>query len=146
MTFLKKLLGSSSAKILKAAHAGDLERVKLLLARKADVNACDDRGRTPLDHAAWNGHKKLVELLLANGAHVHGGHPRDNQGTPLSRAATNGHREVTELLLAHGALVDSRPAGCEGRPLVRAALNGHKEVVELLLANRASVNDPQNSA
>ena len=44
--------------------------VELPLANGADVNAKTGRGLTPLRHAAFKGHKDVVELLLANGPDV----------------------------------------------------------------------------
>jgi ankyrin repeat protein len=41
-----------------------------LLAYKADVNAKDDHGQTPLLEAAARGDLEIVELLLANKADV----------------------------------------------------------------------------
>ena len=42
--------------------------VELLLANKADINAKDKGGTTPLRVAAFAGHKDVVALLLANKA------------------------------------------------------------------------------
>jgi len=59
--------------------------VELLLANKAEVNAKDNGGRTPLHSAAESGHKDAVGLLLANGAEVNA---KNNYGwTPLKEAA-----------------------------------------------------------
>jgi hypothetical protein len=55
---------------------------KLLLANKADVNAKNDRGETPLHLAAKEHRKDVAELLLAKGAEVNA---KDNEGyTPFS--------------------------------------------------------------
>jgi ankyrin repeat protein len=42
----------------------------LLLANKADVNAADNSGHTPLGGAAVTGQKDMVELLLAFKAEI----------------------------------------------------------------------------
>jgi len=61
----------------------------LLLAYKANINAKDDIGLTPLHRAAIYDHKILVKLLLANKAEVND--RADNGFTPLHYAAINGH-------------------------------------------------------
>jgi len=43
--------------------------VELLLANKADVNAKDNSGKTPLHIAVSKGHKDVVELLRQHGGH-----------------------------------------------------------------------------
>jgi len=42
---------------------------ELLLANKADVNAKDNKGYTPLYYAADKGHQDVVELLRQHGGH-----------------------------------------------------------------------------
>ena len=53
-----------------AAHTGNIEAVKKHLASGADLNTKDSEGGTPLHHTAWNGHKEVAELLIAEGANV----------------------------------------------------------------------------
>src|SRR5208337_2904389 len=75
--------------------------VEVLLAHKADVNARDNRGLTPLHLAADSGHKDVVEVLLANGAEVN---PKADDGeTPLNFAAGQNQKDVVDVLLAHKA-------------------------------------------
>jgi ankyrin repeat protein len=80
--------------------AGTGEIVALLLAKKADVDAQDNGGWTPLHMAARSGCKEVVQILVANKAKVD---VKDNNSvTPLSRAMMQGHREVVELLRLYG--------------------------------------------
>jgi ankyrin repeat protein len=51
-----------------AASLGNAETVKLLLERKANVDAQDDEGFTPLMNACQNRHIEVVRLLLGKGA------------------------------------------------------------------------------
>ena len=112
-----------------AAAFGHRDVAELLLANKAEVNAKDDDGHTPLHAAAFNGRRDVAELLLANKAEVNA---RDDDGaTPLHYAARQGHRDVAELLLANKAEVNARDDD-GATPLELAALNGHRDVAELL--------------
>ena len=51
-----------------AAKTGNVEQVRQLIAKSADVNAKDDMGVTPLGFAAGKGHKDVAELLKKHGA------------------------------------------------------------------------------
>ena len=55
-----------------------------------DVNAKTGLDATPLHFAAREGHKELVELLIANGADVNA--KRESGYTPLNFAAGRGHK------------------------------------------------------
>ncbi len=92
--------------IHKTAATADLAGVQAALGRGADVNAGDDGGTTPLQHATANGHKEIAQLLIANGADVN---TKDiGGGTPLHLAAIGfRHKEIAELLIAKGADVNA---------------------------------------
>jgi uncharacterized protein len=85
-----------------AAKAGDLAKVKTLLEDyPMMVSLKDKNGYTPLHLAALNGHKDVVELLLAKGADIDA---RNKEGkTPLQRALKSDNYELGDILLAHGA-------------------------------------------
>jgi ankyrin repeat protein len=89
------------------SKAGHGNTIPLLLEMGADINAKDDRGRTPLSLAAKHGHEATVKLLLKMGAGVN---VKDNYSySPLSLAAKHGHEAIFRLLLKMGASVD-----CQG--------------------------------
>ena len=75
------------------ALRGDVEIAKLLMERGADPSASENWA---LGMASWNGHAKLVELLLKD-ARVD---PAARDIDPVILAAENGHCEVLKLLLA----------------------------------------------
>ena len=44
--------------------------MNLLLEKGAELDSKDNRGRTPLSHAAGSGHEAVVNLLLEKGAEL----------------------------------------------------------------------------
>jgi ankyrin repeat protein len=84
--------------LIGAAAAGDLARVKALLAAKADVNARAANRATALLVASYRGHLQIVKTLIAAKADVNA---KALYGiTPLMAASAGGHLEVLKVLLA----------------------------------------------
>lgn len=85
-----------------AARAGNADMVKsLLTTQKADVNATDEHGNTPLIEAARLGHDDVVRALLIARANVHA---KNDQGqTALSLAAAGNHDQTVRALTEAGA-------------------------------------------
>ncbi|XP_053102211.1 ankyrin repeat and SAM domain-containing protein 1A isoform X4 [Hemicordylus capensis] len=68
--------------------------------RGPNVNCVDNTGYTPLHHAALNGHKDVVEVLLRNDALTN---VADCKGCyPLHLAAWKGDAEIVKLLIHQG--------------------------------------------
>lgn len=60
-----------TAQFFEAVKAGHLDEVRALLASDSSlVRARDDQGATALHHAAFDGRRPLVDLLLDNGADI----------------------------------------------------------------------------
>ena len=84
--------------LMLAARDGHADTVDFLIKSRVKLNARNSAGDTALRLAAFRGHQKVVELLLAGGAAV------NMQGwTPLAYAAFSGHLEVAKLLIKSGA-------------------------------------------
>jgi ankyrin repeat protein len=127
--------------LINAARAQDIDNVRLLLSRHADVNETQGDGATALHWAAhWN-HLKIADLLIAAGANVNS---RDDLGvTPLSLACVNGSAMMVDKLLQAGA--DPNAARSTGEtPLMTAAYSGNLETINLLLSRGANLNAKEN--
>ncbi|KAH7390248.1 ankyrin repeat-containing domain protein [Cadophora sp. MPI-SDFR-AT-0126] len=119
--------------LTEAARHGHIDFVKLCLANGANVNGNAVpisemyEQESPLQAASARGYRKIVQLLLENGAN-----PTDYLGSQqsLTEAARFGHHEIVADLLAAGAI----PAHCQSwSPLISACRNGHVRVAEALL-------------
>jgi ankyrin repeat protein len=118
--------------------ATDLEKTRVLLAHKADVNARSDDFRTPLMIAAGrHGNAAAVKLLLDNGANPNPSENPDAQSSPLIQAATAGDAELMKLLLDRGASVN--PGA--GVALAMAITLNCSRCVDLLVAKNLSKED-----
>ena len=92
--------------MLSAAFDGHCDIVDEVLSRKSHyINAADDRGTTPLMHAAQGSQFNMVALLLSKGADVNKKNSRGE--TALMLAASFGDAEVVKgLRLVEGILVN----------------------------------------
>lgn len=134
-----------------------------LLAQGADVEANDDRGRTPLLWQAEN--QAMVALLMAQGAVVSDiflacavgdvaqvarlldaepglvhQHKDPRTGTPLHVAADKGRLVVAALLLQRGARINAQTDLGAITPMHDAAFSGQTAMVAFLLAQGADPN------
>ena len=128
--------------LLRASALNELEEVKSLLARGADVNARDPADATPLWYAVRSGSRpvgdtKVLTVLLQHGADVNVS--VSCRLTPLMTSIQRGDLRVLELLLNRGA--DPNATTADGHTaLMAAATLGAPEAVTLLLSKGAKVD------
>jgi ankyrin repeat protein len=89
--------------LLNAAAAGDLTRIRRLIAEGADVNSADPgTGETPLMRAAASGQSAAAVVLLMRRANEQA---RDKKRmTPLMHAVLGGHTDLVQLLVEMGSI------------------------------------------
>lgn len=137
----------------EAASRGDVESVKALLEKGADINAKDKLGRSALLIVVSNNQTEMARLLMERGADANT-RAAAYDPTPFAYAMWTRNSETSLLLIQNGAepnmaLISGATAGA--LPLVEAALQtnkvhargltcalslaehgGHKEIVERL--------------
>ncbi|MHC4539644.1 MAG: ankyrin repeat domain-containing protein [Planctomycetota bacterium] len=128
-----------SKSLHKAAADGDNHQIRLHVAQRADVNAKDRKGDTPLHIAVQNGRIEAANLLILKGADVNA---KNRGGTaPLHIAAQKSDRKTANLLILKGADVNAKNKyGLT--PVSRALLSdgGGRLMVELLVSKGAKVS------
>lgn len=90
--------GNDESPLMLAAIKGQMDLVKQLIARDADINK---PGWTALHYAASSGQVEIMKLLLEKHAFIDAQSP--NGTTPLMMAAMYGSPESVRLLLDEGA-------------------------------------------
>jgi hypothetical protein len=79
---------------------GQIDIVKLLIAKGADVNAKDEYGGTPLHQAAWHGFADIADLLISKGGNVNATNVLG--ASPLKLAQQLRQTNVVQILREHG--------------------------------------------
>jgi len=124
--------------IFEACAAGEVERAERLVDTSA-VNGYSADGWTPLHLAAFFGHTKIAELLLARDADVAARSRNPNGNTPLHAALAGNHKFVAGVLIGGGADVNASDAH-GWRPLHLAAANNNLDVLRALIAQGADIS------
>ena len=124
--------------LMLAAVKGNLELVKKLVARDADVNR---EGWAPLHYAASAGLEHSVEIaayLLEESAYIDATSP--NGSTPLMLAAQYSNEAMVKLLIAEGADVSLRNQ--QGLTAVDFARKSERDFMVQLLSTAVRANRP----
>ncbi|XP_031727881.1 ankyrin-2 isoform X2 [Anarrhichthys ocellatus] len=125
----------SNTSFLRAARAGNIDKVLDFLKNGVDISTCNQNGLNALHLAAKEGHKDLVEELLERGAPVNS--PTKKGNTALHIASLAGQKEVVRLLVKRGADVNFQSQN-GFTPLYMAAQENHLEVVRYMLENEGN--------
>ncbi|XP_037127875.1 ankyrin-3-like isoform X38 [Syngnathus acus] len=131
----QKRKSDSNASYLRAARAGNLEKVLDYLKSGVEINICNQNGLNALHLASKEGHVEVVAELLKLGAAVDAATKKGN--TALHIASLAGQTEVVKELVTNGANVNAQSQN-GFTPLYMASQENHLEVVRFLLENSAS--------
>ncbi|CAH0392727.1 unnamed protein product [Bemisia tabaci] len=133
---------AASFKPLHEAVENEWVGVVECLAPKMNVNSRSSSGGTPLLKAVLQGHRRIVEILLQNGANPN--KTDDKNRTPLFVAAVGNQDKIIELLVEHGGHVNTVCGDGKKTPLFYATSTNNMSLALLLLRLGADAN-VQNS-
>ena len=126
-----------STVLMGASQAGEIEKVRELVAAGSPVNAQTRDGFTALVLAVQAGHAEVVQTLLKAGADPN--LRKGDGGTALMDAAFGGFVDIARALLE--AKADPNVALRDGATaLMAASVKGRNDIVRALLAAGAQIN------
>ncbi|XP_059392576.1 ankyrin-2b isoform X22 [Carassius carassius] len=125
-------LSDSNTSFLRAARAGNIDKVLEYLKGGVDISTCNQNGLNALHLAAKEGHVDLVQELLDRGSSVDSATKKGN--TALHIASLAGQGEVVKILVKRGADINSQSQN-GFTPLYMASQENHLDVVRYLLEN-----------
>ncbi|XP_054863974.1 ankyrin-2b isoform X31 [Amphiprion ocellaris] len=126
------MLSDSNTSFLRAARAGNIDKVLEYLKGGVDISTCNQNGLNALHLAAKEGHVDLVQELLERGAAVDSATKKGNTALHISSLA--GQAEVVKILVKRGADINAQSQN-GFTPLYMAAQENHLDVVRYLLEN-----------
>jgi len=139
--FLLGCTGDLYTQLQLAASRGEIELIKEILNKGADINEKNKHGKTALMLAAGNGRVEATQLLLKRNAAID---TQEIDGmTALMMAASDGKTETVKLLVDSGANVNiTNNYGATA--MTNAAFFNHAESVKAILSSKQKVNVDTN--
>ncbi len=126
-------MDKKSIRLWLATRDGDIETVKTLIEKGADVNASTQEKKvTALHVVALKGHVDVAKVLIQSGADVNAGNIVKQ--TALHNTARYGHVDIAKLLIQNGADVNAVQKD-NWTALHIAAWKGHADVAKVLIEN-----------
>lgn len=127
-----------------AAHEGDVDEIKRLIAVGVDLDVRDGSLRTPAHVAAFASHDDVLVALAEGGADMNALENRVYD--VLTIAAVADDPEMVSLAMELGNAPDLITSVYDGTALIAAAHLGHHDVVARLVAGGAPIDHINNLA
>ena len=125
-----------------AAWSGDAAQIDALIAAKADLDARDGYGRTPLHIAVFAKRRDAIRALVRAGANTAALDTDRYDAVTIASVADDG--ETLALLLSLGASAKLTTSRYDGTALIAAAHLGHDSVVRQLITACALLDHVNN--
>ena len=128
--------------LLKAAHDGDSDTARRLIAEGADLEATDEHGRTAVHIAAFASRVAMIGLLAQAGADMN---TLENDAyDAVTIAAVAKDLGTLKAALTAGNSAANITSRYDGTALIAAAHLGHHEVVRVLIEAGAPLDHVNN--
>ncbi len=124
--------------VQQAAIDGDVEQIKMHIAKGADFNKADQYGYSPLKRAIEGHHPEASIAIIESGKADLNAKDREGR-TPLIVAVSMGEQAIAEALIAKGADVKAKDNN-DRTALHAAILLGQKDMATLLIEKGVDVN------
>ncbi|XP_046326546.2 ankyrin repeat domain-containing protein 50-like [Haliotis rufescens] len=118
--------------VMQAVCKGQLEMVKLLVSKGADMTLVDNFGDNILNLACDEGHTEILQYVLSQDMQAINNRGRYGR-TPVVWAAFEGHRDILELLVKKGVDL-SLVSEHRNNILHLACCGGHVDIVKYVLS------------
>ena len=123
--------GSASG-LLEACTKGDLDKVRLNVESRVDINSRDAEGNTPLILATLGGKADIVEYLLSMGADWR---VKNSKGYPAAAFINDANADRILAAFLRSGLDVNQAFGSDGRTILHnAARSGYGRLAALLLS------------
>ncbi len=135
--FMGSRIGSG---LMIGAWEGNLDLMRLFLARGADINRMNDKGESAIALAAWRGHLNIVKWLVDRSARINA---PNRHWSALHYAVFAGQTEVADYLMAQGADIQAQTTN-GSTALMMAIYEGREDLARKLIekgADRSPKND-----
>jgi ankyrin repeat protein len=119
--------GNLHDELISASKNGEVEKVKTMISKGADVNEKDSYGSTAIIYAVKSGNCDCVNILIKSGADTN---IRNIEAwTPLLMATKAGNVAIVKSLLDNGADPNLKGLCGNWTALMRAVYDNHPEMV-----------------
>ena len=127
---------NENQQLISLSLNGDLETLKYLISKGANIESSTEEGFTPLHIASQEDHLDIIKYLVENGANIES--KTNDRLTPLHIACLSGYIKIVKYLIENGASIESEEKS-GFTSLHIACLYNEIEIVKYLIEKGANI-------